>query len=278
VLDGVYVPDAFVAFTTCRGSKPWRAEDYKRWEEQGDWERLKNNKGVFGHDKYYFRYSTPVREEFERVSPLYMEGENSEVLFVDRERRVVVTKVDGSSVFRQYTGRPDNTVRMQMGPCFCDGCKNDVACMHPEMSGLRKELRMERYEEKVAMVISCTERRAGGESAVVERKMVQTRLDSTESGKVQFTNEDAKSRTVGIRSVVVFKREGGWGAGVVQGEVLGEFTVLVLLAKGGGEEKSVEEVVKWGDIMRASVSRPSSSVVSLSLTQVNIERADQLCI
>ena len=230
-----------------------------------------------GFDEYIWRYSTSDRPEFDKIKK---RNKEHEVLFVDRETRIVSNQLSELKERRVVRGLPNGEVALQSLPCYCTGCRVDGECLYNEVSG-KNSCRIESrvlieggsyhkiatVEPKEAAPVAAA---AGGAPGMVAEKQVPRVLVDVEvqdvggEEQLQYTDDKAGVRQVGVRHVVAFKNwEGGgqgfsgWGAGVVQASNGAELVVTVMLRSGGVAVHERDVVVQKEHTVLCSNTQPN---------------------
>ena len=230
-----------------------------------------------GFDEYIWRYSTCDRPEFDKIKK---RNKEHEVLFVNRETRIVSNQLSELKERRVVRGLPKGMVALQSLPCYCTGCRVDKKCLYDEVSG-KSSCRIESrllieggsahkiatFEPNVAAPVAAA---AGGAPGMVAEKQVPRVLVDVEvqdvggEEQLQYTDDKAQVRQVGVRHVVAFKNwEGGgqgfsgWGAGVVQASNGAELVVTVMLRSGGVAVHERDVVVQKEHTVLCSNTQPN---------------------
>ena len=284
-----YIPDAYYLFLDCKNLQPLKAPAYKEYEADNNWRALKDIKGSMGFDEYHWKYSTCDEVEFNKVKKLHKEND---VLFVDRETRVVTNDLANLKQRRVVVGLPGGKVALQALPCWCTGCRAGAECLHDEVSGKSDRLVENRVliEGGSSHKISTFELKGGaGEGAFGEGKLVQRLLVDTEvksvtgSDHLKYTNDKALEKQVGERQVIVFRGEGGeeggeggWAAGVVQTSNGAELVVHVMVRTGGKVVNEPDVVVVKKLVVLASHTQPQQRAQKLALGNDVITKLNNL--
>lgn len=192
------------------------------------------------------------------------------VVFVDRETHLMVTKMPDLTKKRHYVGLSNDRIGQQEQMCACDGCRSEVGgipqCLNDDVSGRSRRLEKAiSRKEGVAYKVTCFENRqdATDQEKIVEKEIRRTLVpvEKWVVGDLMFQNITGDEKKVERRALVVFKAETGgqvgWVAGVVKEIRAGELVAYILCKQRGATDTGEEKVVKMDDVLLTSDACPA---------------------
>ena len=301
VANGEHIGRADMLFVKCRGPKnsnghqPKNAGLYKEVEEKGSWKTLLKVKGLNGHDEYIWKFSTPDAAKYNKMRREHP----NDILFIDRTKPPVVNQVPDITKFHYFRGLENHEMGRRSRQCWCEGCKGDGNCYHPEVSGIGKDIRqtMIRIWRDKRIEVKCFEKHRikpkGGdpvnappkfEVKPVKRDLVDAAI-TTDANGVQtlvVTGTNANTNVVKPNSVVIFKEGGGendervtWTAGIVKGVMVGILLVDELHKDGATDgRKGVQ--VDFANVILASSMVPQSITFKIEINKDSSAELDAL--